>query len=599
MDTSHAIGALIVQADTCFAAGRTAEAMRMYERVLQQQPRQAHALHRMGIACFRENQSERARQYLDEALTVAPERADIWEHRGLLAALGNDRVAAEAFYHRALDLAGSTASLHRNLADCLKLSGRLPEARRHYARALELDPSLHHAVRALARISAEAGDSVAAADHWLQAWSLDPSDVADAQALITALSKAGREAHIDVLLPQLRTRFAADASALERLAFALNNIDRFKDAIRVALQGIGVDPDNAWLHHNASYAFNMLGAFEPMRLHTIEAARLLADHPRMQFNLAATQLRLGDFAQGWKQYRWHEALPENHDLARPAFPEWKGQPVAGCRFLLIGEQGLGDQLQFLRMAEWLSRQGATVDVWVLAPLLGLARGVPGVHAAWATLPPGPYDYWCRITRLPEYMRLEQSMLPLAMPYLTAEATSVERWRQRLDAMKADDAYNKRKKRVGLVWAGNPAFRLDRYRSISLSRLRPVLELPEINWFSLQMGRAQDEAAALSADIGMQMLGPEIGSFDDTLAIFQSLDLVITVDTAVAHLAGAAGMPVWILLPTCTDWRWMIDRTDSPWYPSARLFRQRELDQWDPVLDDVLIALREFVADTAM
>lgn len=588
---------LIELADACFAAGRSAEAMLAYERVLQQQPRHAHALHRMGLACFRENQPERARHYLDEALAVAPERADIWEHRGLLAALANDRVAAEAFYCRALDLAGGTASLHRNLADCLKLSGRLTEARLHYTKAFKLDPSLHHAARALARICEELGECTAAADYWQQAWLLDPGSVSDAQALIAALSKAGRDTQIDALVAQLRTRFATDATSLERVAFALNGVHRFKDAVSVAQQGIGVDPKNAWLHHNASYACNMLGDFAQMRLHTIEAANLLPDHPRMQFNLAAMQLRLGDFERGWKQYRWHEALPENHDLVRPSFPEWKGQPVAGSRFLLIGEQGLGDQLQFLRMADWLNRLGATVDVWVDVPLGDLARGAMGVHAAWTTLPSGRYDYWCRMTRLPEYMRLDESMLPIAMPYLSVEASRVERWRKRLDAMAGNDAHNKRKKRVGLVWAGNPAYGLDRYRSIPLSRLQSMLELPGVTWFSLQLGRAQDEAGALPAHMGMQMLGQEIGSFDDTLAIFQSLDLVITVDTAVAHLAGAAGQPVWVLLPTCTDWRWMIERTDSPWYPSARLFRQRELDQWEPVLDDVLAALREFVDDT--
>jgi tetratricopeptide (TPR) repeat protein len=587
------IDALIARADACLTADQNHEAMQHYQQALELQPQHAHALHRMGIVCFRLQQNDHSRQYLDQALTVVPARADIWEHRGILAAAMQDRVGAEAFYHRALALAGSTASLHRNLADCLRSSGRLAEARLHYTKALEWDPGLHHAVRALARISTKLDQLPEAADYWLQACALDSVESSDAVEFFAALSKAGRHAQLDAVLAQLRERFAADGAALERLAFALNGIHRFRDAISVAEQGIAIDPQNAWLHHNASFSFNMLGEFERMRLHTIEAARLLPDNPNMQFNLAATQLRLGDFEQGWKQYRWHEALPENANLVRPGFPEWAGEPVAGCTFLLVGEQGLGDQLQFLRMADWLDRQGARVDVWVDAPLGELARGAAGVHAAWTTSPPGRYDYWCRMLRMPEHMKLTLSMLPVAMPYLAGEQGKVQRWRKRLDAVANVGASGVRKKRVGLVWAGNPAYGLDRYRSIPLSRWQAVLADSDVQWFSLQMGRVQDEAATLPAEFDMQMLGPEINSFSDTLAIIESLDLVITVDTAVAHLAGASGRPVWVMIPTCTDFRWMIDRSDSPWYPSVRLFRQRELGQWDALLDEVRTSLQEF------
>lgn len=584
---------LIAHADALLEAGKTQEAMLEYQRFLELQPQHPDVLHHMGVACFREKQFERSRQYLDQALTVAPERADIWEHRGILAAYDGDRVGAEAFYHRALSLAGSTASLHRNLADCLRSSGRLAEAQRHYAKVLELNPGLYHAARGLARISTELGQASQAADDWLHAWTLDATHSPDVVELIAALSNAGRGSEIDAMLVQLRTSFANDASALERVAFALNAVHRFRDAISVAGQGIAVDPQNAWLHHNASFACNMLGDFEQMRVHTIEAAKLLPDDPRMQFNLAATQLRLGDFEQGWKQYRWHEALPENHDLVRPDFPEWQGEPVAGCRFLLIGEQGLGDQIQFLRIADWLHRQGAIVDVWVEVPLGELARGASGVHAAWTTLPPGRYDFWCRMLRAPEHMKLEISMLPLAMPYLSAERAKVQRWQNRLEALAGPDADGTRKKRVGIVWAGNPAYGLDRYRSIALSKWQAALALPGIAWFSLQMGGAQNEAAALTPEIDIPMLGPEINGFSDTLAILQSLDLVITVDTAVAHLAGASGCPVWVLVPACTDFRWLIERNDSPWYPSARLFRQRQLSEWEAVLEEVRASLLDF------
>ncbi|MFM0670047.1 tetratricopeptide repeat protein [Paraburkholderia sediminicola] len=593
---SNDVGAITARADACFAAGRHHEAIAGYERVLAEQPHNVYALHRLGLASFRVDRPDRSREYLDQALRVAPERADIWEHRGLIAALGGELMAAEAFYHRAMDLGGGTASLYRNLGDCLKLSKRLVEARGHYLEALELEPTLHHAVRALAQISMELERYQDAADYWLRAWTLDSTHLADALELIAALSRAQRGAEIDGVLAELRARFADDASALQQVAFALNGVERFRDAISVAIDGFGVDPHNGWLHHNASFAFNMLGDFPSMHAHAVEAARLMPDHPLMQFNLAAAQLRAGDYENGWKQYRWHEALPENHDLVRPAYPEWQGERVTGRRFLLVGEQGLGDQLQFLRMAEWLHRRGAQVDVWVEAPLGEVARRAAGVHAAWITAPPGPYDYWCRMLRMPEHMKLDLPMLPLATSYLRAEPAQMQRWQNRLDALDPPDARGPLGKRVGIVWAGNPAYGLDRYRSIPLRQWLPVLQQTGVQWFALQKGEAQNEAVAWCADIGMHRLGPEIGTFADTLAIVQSLDLVITVDTAVAHLAGACGTPVWVLVPTFTDWRWMTERDDSPWYASARLFRQRELGSWDTVLDEVARVLRDFVAN---
>ncbi|PRX32294.1 tetratricopeptide repeat protein [Paraburkholderia sp. BL18I3N2] len=592
---SNDLGAMAAHADTCFAAGRHHEAIADYQRVLAEQPHNVHALHRLGLALFCVDRPDRSREHFDQALNVAPERADIWEHRGLIAALDGELIAAEAFYHRAVGLGGGTVSLHRNLGDCLKLSKRLVEARGHYLKALELEPTLHHAVRSLARVSTELERYQDAADYWLRAWALDPTHLPDALDLITALSRAQRGEGIDSVLAELRIRFAADASALQQVAFALNDAERFSDAISVAIEALGVDPRNGWLHHNASFAFNMLGDFPAMHVHAVEAARLMPDHPLMQFNLAAAQLRAGDYENGWKQYRWHEALPENHDLVRPAYPEWQGERVTGRRFLLVGEQGLGDQLQFLCMADWLNKRGAQVDVWVEAPLGEVARSAAGVRAAWTTAPPGPYDYWCRMLSMPEPMKLALPMLPLSTSYLRAEPAQVQRWRSRLDAFCATDARDAPRKRVGIVWAGNPAYELDRYRSIPLRQWLPVLQQTGVHWFALQKGETQNEAVASRADIGMHALDPEIDTFADTLAIVQSLDLVITVDTAVAHLAGACGTPVWVLVPTFTDWRWLTERDDSPWYPSARLFRQRELGRWDTVLDEVARALRDFVA----
>ena len=586
------VHATLAGADRLFEAGKPHDALLAYEAVIGRQPRNAHALHRMALACFRDGQSGRAREYLDRALNVTPTGAELWEHRGLLAALEGEYIVAEALYHRALGLGGDTASRHRNLADVLKQAGRRDEARTHYLKALDLDPTLHHAARQLAAICVEDGEIVQAAHYQRCAWEMGPSRMDDGIELLKSLCRLGRDDAFDTLLAELRGHYRADAAALGQLAFALNQLDRYDTALDVTGQGFAVDPDQAALHHYAAYARHMLGDHSGMRRHSAEAARLKPDDAHLQFNLAVAMLRDGEFEAGWALYRWHERLPQNRTLVRPDFPEWFGEPVAGRRFLLIGEQGLGDQIQALRYADWLRRRGASVDVWVDAGLGDIAGLASGVRRAFTRMPPGPYDFWCRMFRMPARMKLSLDMLPLATSYLCASREVVGRWRERLFGASGGEP---RKRRVGLVWAGNTSYELDRYRSIALRTLAPVLARSDVAWFSLQKGDAQNELDRLAHDIDMTALGPQITSFADTLAIVQGLDLVITVDTAVAHLAGACGAPVWVLVPTFTDWRWMTERDDSPWYPSARLFRQRELGRWDTVLDEVARALRDFVA----
>ncbi|MFM0045284.1 tetratricopeptide repeat protein [Paraburkholderia sediminicola] len=585
------VEALVTRADAHFSARRMTEAIVAYRQVLSARPRDAHVLHRIGLAYVHTNDMERARGYLEQALQAAPDRAELWEHAGLLAALAGNHESAEAFYRRAIGLAGSTASLHRNLGDCLRQSGCLTEAMTHYEKSIEIEPGLHHAVRALARIHAQLGQLESAAHYWRRAWTLEPASLNDGLSLIAILAKTGRIQLLAHAITQIRTRFADDVTALKALAFVLNTSDRFNDALSVAKQGLAIDPHHPLLHHNAARALSIRGKIAESRPHSMEAARLLPDNPHMQFHLAGVLLGLGEFEEGWKRYRWFYDLPDRQkERIRPIFREWNGEPVAGCRFLLVGEQGLGDEIQFIRFAEWLHRQQATVDVLVSEPILELATRMTGVRAAFTTLPPGPYDYWCYMLRIPEHMKLDISMLPVAMPYLTATPDKSRQWRARIEAISLDKRHANNR-RVGVVWAGSLNHALDRYRSIRLDALKPLLGLAGVTWYSLQKGDRELESESLMHEYDLHTLGPAINSFTDTLAILQTLDLLITVDTSVAHLAGAAGLPVWVLVPAYAEWRWLTNRTDSPWYPSMRLFRQRELGEWDPVVKEVQAALQ--------
>ncbi|MFM0245939.1 tetratricopeptide repeat protein [Paraburkholderia sediminicola] len=583
--------AVVARADAHFSARRMTEAMDGYRQVLAVRPRDAHALHRMGLVCVHTDEIDRAREYLELALQAAPERAELWEHAGLLAALKGDHGSAEASYRRAISLAGSTASLHRNLADCLRLSGRLNEAMDHYEKSIEIDSGVHHAVRALARICTALGKSDDAADYWLRAWLLDPASPQDGLDLIAALLRAGRNRKLDEAIEQIRIRFADNADTLNSLAYVLNTRDLFSEALSVARQGLVIDPHHPFLHHNAARALSITGNVAESRPHSTEAARLLPDNPHLQFHLAGVLLALGEFEEGWKRYRSFYDLPgTENERVRPGFPEWHGEPVAGCRFLLVGEQGRGDEIQFLRFAEWLNRQGAAVDVLVSQPIAELAASTTGVQTVFTTLPPGPYDYWCHMLRMPEHTKLDLPMLPIAMPYLAPTPEKLSHWKIHIEAIPHgnEQAQNKR---VGVAWAGSPHHVLDRYRSIQLAALKPLFGLDGITWYSVQKGVHEHESDDLAHEYDLHALGPAINDFTDTLAILQTLDLLVTVDTSVAHLAGAAGLPVWVLVPAYPEWRWLTGRTDSPWYPSMRLFRQRELGKWDPLVKEVRAALQ--------
>lgn len=418
----------------------------------------------------------------------------------------------------------------------------------------------------------------------------DQQGLQDGLDLVAILAKTNQIRALEHVVTELSSAFADNAGAFRALAFVLNTNDRFAEAFGIATRGLTVDPTHPLLHHNAARALSIRGRTVEGRPYSAEAARLLPDNPQLQFHFAGVQLALGEYAEGWKRYKWFYEIPSNEILrVRPAFPEWNGESVAGCEFLLVGEQGCGDQIQFLRFADWLHKQGATVDVLVSEPVAVLAAGLKSVRTVFTAMPAGPYAYWCYMFRMPEHVNLDLQMLPVVMPYLSASGERRELWKTHIDAMSSAA----KKKRIGFVWAGSPIHPLDRFRSMQLDALRPLFAFTDITWFSLQKGGRERDAESLSGEFDVQTLGPEIADFTDTLAILHALDLLITVDTSVAHLAGAAELPVWTLVPANTEWRWLTGRTDSPWYPSMRIFRQRELGDWESVIEDVKCALLDW------
>lgn len=386
--------------------------------------------------------------------------------------------------------------------------------------------------------------------------------------------------------------------ALINLGLVLHNRNLLDDAIEFCQRAIEVN-------QNAIEAYVNLGSLFVQKQMPGKARicfeKALDIDPTMavaKYNLGQTLLLMGDFERGWDFYEARFAWWEQNGASRPYFPQprWRGEPIRFKTILLSAEQGFGDTLQFIRYAPVLAEKGAQVVVECQPELVTLLRTVPGIARVVArgeTLP--RFDLWCPMMSLPlAFKTAGYSSVPSEVPYVRANHNSTKVWQARL----SKDVGT----RVGLVWAGNPRSfnhdlaRIDARRSCALSMLTPLFSVPNIRFYSLQKGKTATETKSVGEPLGLQDYTEYFNDFADTAAFVETLDLVISVDTAVAHLAGAMRKPVWLLSRYDGCWRWLIDRDDSPWYPTMRIFRQTKPEDWDSVIERVTEELRKLVAD---
>ncbi len=301
------------------------------------------------------------------------------------------------------------------------------------------------------------------------------------------------------------------------------------------------------------------------------------DNADAHFNKALAHVFLGDFLTGWAEYEWRwKKANQRAEYSKFKQPRWLGEtPLNGKRILIHAEQGLGDTLHFVRYVRDVEALGATVYLEVQKPLKSLLANVVGTAQVFAQGEPlAAFDVHCPLLSLPHAMRTTKDTIPANVPYIFAPQSQVDLWRDKLPPSTA-------KKRIGLVWAGKASQSHDHNRSMPLAALLPLFELPNCEFISLQHELRDGDAALLAQNPNVLHLGDTLGSFADTAAIVDQLDLVISVDTAVAHLAGAMAKPVWVLLSYAGDWHWVMQgRSDCPWYPTAKLFRQEKPSDWE-------------------
>jgi len=369
-------------------------------------------------------------------------------------------------------------------------------------------------------------------------------------------------------------------------ANALRALGNFDEALACYDQAIALKPDYAEAHNNRGICFDEVMRMSEALFSYRSALAFRPDYAEAHWNFAINRLRAGDLKTGWAESEWRWKCPalqlRQRDFDQPL---WLGaEPIEDKILLLHDDQGLGDVIQFLRYVPLVAARGAQVFLEVDRTLRELCSGLKGVSqiiSKGEALP--AFDFHCPLSSLPLAFGTTLKTIPSVTPYLSAGDNGMV-WKERLGSINSP--------RVGLVWAGNPNHRNDHNRSIPLETLLPLLDV-EAQFFSLQKEVRSRDQAVLRERKEIIDLGNELGSFAETAAVIQNLDLLIAVDTSVAHLAGALGRPVWIFLPYVPDWRWLLMRSDSPWYPTARLFRQSETRDWQSVVHQVSVALQVF------
>jgi hypothetical protein len=360
---------------------------------------------------------------------------------------------------------------------------------------------------------------------------------------------------------------------------------RIQDALREAVAAVNAQSNNS--------EFLLCLAMIQIDLdqHEQAAVTLLRaignNHENAEAHLALGQVLLarGDTAPGWLEYEWRNRLdvPSNI-LPRMTSPTWNGMRIPSGRILLVGDQGYGDTIQFARYITMVAERCKEVVLGCSAELADLLRHIPGLsqcYARWDAIP--PHAAHCRLSSLPMLFQTTLDRVPGPSPYLTADPARVAAWAERLGARTGP--------RIGLAWTGRPTHPNDMRRSLTLERLAPLAEALSVRFVCLQKPVPDRDVTAMPRFPGLTDLSDALTDFSETAALIANLDLVITIDSAVGHLAGALGKPAWILLAKAADWRWMLSRTDTPWYPTLRLFRQQSPGAWDPVIAEVAGALR--------
>lgn len=568
-------------------AGALAEASCIYEAVLERTPGDPDALRLMGILLAQSGDAEHGAMFIAAADARMPDAATAETALGdALRAL--DRMAdALAAYDRAIAADADRAAAHAGRGLCLRDLGRLDEALASHHRALALDPGNTIAGFGRGVALQLLGRIAEAAEAYRHALRHAPRDEALWTNLSLCLGALGRHEEALAAAEAALARAPRMVEALGARAAALRALGHATQALATLDLAIAADPGRAALHANRGNALRDLGRLADARDAYDRAIALDPGNADAHRVRAMCLLLAGDWEAGWRGWEWRKRATEASGTRHADRPAWTGaEDPAGRRIFLHWEQGFGDTIQFCRYAPMLAARGAHVTLCVQRPLLRLASSLASLHVdvvGDAQEPKDGFDLHCPLMSLPLAFATTPSTVPPPAP-LAPPPEMRAAWATRLGS-------KDRRPRIGLAWSGRPEHANDRNRSVAASELAPLLDR-DASWICVQPALRQADAQWLRTDGRIAFFGADLADFADTAALIANLDLVIAVDTSVAHLAGSLGVPVWILLPRDPDWRWLTGREDSPWYPSARLVRQTVAGDWSAPLARIATMLTE-------
>ncbi|MBM4147312.1 MAG: tetratricopeptide repeat protein [Nitrospira sp.] len=532
--------------------GNLREAERILRGILHVQPDNIETLYFLAEIVYQLGKYDSAEQYVRNALMYDPANAEAYNNLGIILQAKKQLDTAIQSYQKAAELNPNLPDVYMNMGLCFKEKGQIDSAAECYQKALELNPGMTDAYINLGIAFQTKGKFDDAIMYCQKALQINPYD----------------------------------ANLHYNLGIALQEKGQLDEAVTCYREALQLNPLDAVICNNLAFALQENGRpYEAMPYYQ-KALQLNSGYATAHWNMSLALLLTGNFREGWKEYEWRwetEYLTSSRrDFQQPL---WNGSDIKGSTILLHAEQGLGDTIQFIRYAPLVAQRGARIIFECFKELTSLLQFIDGIEQVVTHGEELPeFDVHCPLLSLPLVFNTTIETIPANVPYLKSEPMLTNRWKERMQ-------HDKSRCKVGIAWAGNPGFKQNRFRNSPLDIFLTLAHLHGVALYSLQKGEEAKQTKNLPENVKLFDYTDQIVDFSDTAALMENLDLIISVDTAVAHLAGALGKPVWTLLPFSPEWRWLLKREDTPWYPTMRLFRQSSLGDWESVMVRVLNELQ--------